>query len=513
MELKALLQFDSIVIQCHNDPDADAIASGFGVWTYLCANGKQVRLVYGGRNPIRKSNLVRMVERLEIPIEHACVLEEEPELLLTVDCQPGERNVERLSGKKLAAIDHHITRKESLSRLWDREIRDNYGACSTIVWDLLRREKFDVKGNRRLAVALYYGLFMDTCKLQEICQVKDRAMRDEMESVFDQKDRDVIEEFKTHNLSSAELRIVGRALETCQTHEEKRYAIAQADPCDPNLLGIISDQMLEMDTVDTCIAYCMLPGGAKLSVRSCSDETRASDLAGYLTGGGGHEKKAGGFLAIEILKHPVIDPKELGEPVCRFLTARVEDYFREQDMIRLDEGEYPDLTKEPLYQKKPVKIGYIRAADVYKKGTEVKVRMLEGDMEEKVTDDLYFMVGVRNEVYVNDRRKLERNNRCLKEPYELSPEALQDVEDAVGAVNEEDEALAGHIFTCIPKESRVHACRLTRRTKVFQKDGKGYFLGEPGDYLAARAEDPSDIYIMKEEVFDLTYEKAAGHRG
>ena len=270
--------------------------------------------------------------------------------------------------------------------------------------------------------------------------------------------------------------------------------------------------MLEVDTVDTCIAYCMLPGGAKLSIRSCLDETRASDLAEYLTGGGGHEKKAGGFLGIELLKHPAIDPKELGDVVWRFLTARVEDYFREQDIIRLEEG-YPDLTKEPLYQKKPVKIGYIRAADVYREGTEVKVRMLEGDMEEKVTDDLYFIVGVRNEVYVNDRRKLEQNNVCLNDPYELSPEALQDVEDAVSAVNVEDEILAGHIFTCVPKESCIHARRLTRRTKVFQKDGQGYFLGEPGDCLAARAEDPSDIYIIKEDVFGLTYEKAADRRG
>lgn len=513
MELKTLLQFDSIVIQCHNDPDADAIASGFGIWLYLRANGKEPRLVYGGRNPIQKSNLVRMTERLEIPVEHTCSLEEEPDLLLTVDCQPGERNVERLSGKKLASIDHHITRKESLTGLWDREIRDNYGACATIVWDLLRREGFDVKGNRYLAIALYYGLFMDTCKLQEICQVKDRAMRDELESVFDQKDREVIEEFKTHNLSAEELIVVGQALGTCETHKEKQYAIAQAEPCDPNLLGIISDQMLEVDTVETCIAYCMLPGGAKLSIRSCSESVRASDLAAYLTGGGGHEKKAGGFLTIELLKHPAIAPEEMGDMVYRFLTARMEDYFREQDIIRLDGGEYPDLTQEPLYRKKRVKIGYIKASDVYKEGTEVRIRMLEGDREEKVTEDLYFMVGVKHEVYVNTRRKLEKNNECLEELLELSPEVLQDVEDAVSAVNDEDKTLSGHIFSCMPKDSRIYACRLTRRTKVFQKDWNDYLLGEPGDYLAARAEDPSDIYIINREIFALSYERVTENRG
>ncbi len=513
MELKTLLQFDSIVIQCHNDPDADAVASGFGIWSYLCANGKNPRLVYGGRNPIRKSNLVRMVERLEIPVEHVHGLEEEPELLLTVDCQPGERNVERLPGKRMAAIDHHITRKESLSGLWEREIRDNYGACATIVWDLLRKEKYDVKGNRRLAIALYYGLFMDTCKLQEICQIRDRAMRDDLESVFDQKDREMIDEFKTHNLSAEELIVVGQALGSCETHKEERFAIAKAEPCDPNLLGIISDQMLEVDTVDLCIAYCMLPGGAKLSIRSCSEETRASDLAAYLTGGGGHAKKAGGFLGIELLKHPAIDPEELDDLVGRFLAARMDDYFREQDVIRLDGGEYPDLTKEPLYQKKPVRIGYIKASDVYKEGTEVRIRMLEGDREEKVTEDLYFIVGVRQEVYVNNRRKLEQNNECLQEPYELPPEALQDVEDAVSAVNDEDKALAGHIFACVPKNSRIHACRLTRRTKVFQKDWEGYLLGEPGDYLAARAEEPSDIYIINEKIFGMTYEEVTENRG
>lgn len=512
MELRTLLQFDSIVIQCHNDPDADAVASGFGVWSYLRANGKQPRLVYGGRNPIRKSNLVRMVERLGIPAEHVRTLEEEPDLLLTVDCQPGERNVERLSGKKQAAIDHHMTRKESLSGLWDREIRDNYGACATIVWDLLRREAYDVKGNRNLAVALYYGLFMDTCKMQEICHVKDRAMRDELEFVFSQKDRDLLDEFKTHNLSAEELIIVGQALGACETHEEKRYAVAQAASCDPNLLGIISDQMLEVDTVDTCIAYCMLPGGAKLSIRSCSEAVRASDLAAYLTGGGGHEKKAGGFLWIELLKHPVIDPEEIGGLVRRYLTARVEDYFREQDVIRLDEEPRPDLTKERLYQKKPVKIGYIKAADVYREGTEVKIRMLEGDREEKVTEDLYFIVGVRHEVYINDRRKLEQNNECLKEPYMLSPEELQDVDDAVSAVHEEDESLAGHIFTCVPKNSRIHARRLTRRTRLFRKGWDSYLLGEPGDYLAARAEDPSDLYIIKGDVFALSYGEVSEDR-
>ena len=66
MKLSDLLQFDNIIVQCHDNPDADALASGFGVYEYLRMNGKSPRLVYGGKNIIHKSNLVLMVDISEL---------------------------------------------------------------------------------------------------------------------------------------------------------------------------------------------------------------------------------------------------------------------------------------------------------------------------------------------------------------------------------------------------------------------------------------------------------------
>ena len=86
MKLRDLLAYDDIVIQCHDNPDADTLACGYAVYRYLCSQGKKPRLIYGGSNRIRKSNLVMFVEDLQIPIEHVDRLEE-PELRLTVDCQ------------------------------------------------------------------------------------------------------------------------------------------------------------------------------------------------------------------------------------------------------------------------------------------------------------------------------------------------------------------------------------------------------------------------------------------
>ena len=61
MKLSDLEVYDKITIQCHDNPDADALASGYGLYCYYRSKGKDVRLVYSGRNKIQKSNLALMV--------------------------------------------------------------------------------------------------------------------------------------------------------------------------------------------------------------------------------------------------------------------------------------------------------------------------------------------------------------------------------------------------------------------------------------------------------------------
>ena len=95
MKLSDLLEFDNIIVQCHDNPDADAIASGFGVYSYLKTMGKNVRFIYSGNFVITKTNLKFMVEVLDIPIEYVKRLDEKPQLLITCDCLYGEGNVRK----------------------------------------------------------------------------------------------------------------------------------------------------------------------------------------------------------------------------------------------------------------------------------------------------------------------------------------------------------------------------------------------------------------------------------
>ena len=87
-----------ITIQCHDNPDADSIASAFALYTYILDIGKDAKIIYSGKAAIVKPNLVKMVELLSIPLEH--VPEPHPiETLIAVDCQYGERNVTKFPAK------------------------------------------------------------------------------------------------------------------------------------------------------------------------------------------------------------------------------------------------------------------------------------------------------------------------------------------------------------------------------------------------------------------------------
>ena len=70
MQLRDFLSYEEIYIQCHDSPDADALASGYGLYTYFQNHGIKTHLIYTGRFRIRKTNLVLMVEKLNIPVEY-----------------------------------------------------------------------------------------------------------------------------------------------------------------------------------------------------------------------------------------------------------------------------------------------------------------------------------------------------------------------------------------------------------------------------------------------------------
>ena len=137
MMLDELLGYDRITIQCHDNPDADAIASGFGLYCFFRDQGKDVRLLYAGKNKVRKANLTLMVEKLGIPLKYLAHPGEEPVdgLLITVDCQYGAGNVTVIPAEEIAVIDHHPLEVICTEKM---RLQPNLGSCATLVWTMLQ---------------------------------------------------------------------------------------------------------------------------------------------------------------------------------------------------------------------------------------------------------------------------------------------------------------------------------------------------------------------------------------
>ncbi len=503
MRLLDLLEYDSIVVQCHDNPDADAIASGYAVYRYLKDNGKNVRFVYGGRNAIQKVNLVLMLEYLEIAdvLEHITdSSKEEAEFVVTVDCQYGAGNVSAIPAKNVAIIDHHQVEIKNVAM---NRIESALGSCSTLVWKMMKEEGITID-DMKVSTALFYGLYTDTNAMAEIYNPFDKDMRDIIPY-----EKTIINILKNSNFSLGELDIAGNAMKGYTYYAENRFAVIKADQCDPNMLGLISDFLLQVAEIDVCIVYNEWPAGYKFSVRSCVKEVHANELAGFIAekigSGGGHLEKAGGFIQKALFEecYGDIDAKE-------FFSRRVNGYFKASMIIHPAEYDI-DLSTMKEYVKKPVFVGYVKMTDIFETGTPITVRTLEGDFDIVVEEDLLVMIGIKGEVYPIRQNKFDNKYEVMGTKYNederiAKPQYLPTVHNRIdGKITE----ITDYAYVCQGSGgAHIYARQSDKILKIFTEwDKEKYMAGKIGDYLAVRSDDLHDMYVVEQEIFGLTYEE------
>ena len=282
--LNQLLKYKKVCIQCHDCPDADALAAAYGVYTYLKLHDIKASIIYGGEREIQKKDLLYMLNICEIPAEY---VEELPdtELLLLVDGQYGQGNVYHFDADNIVVIDHHMPfMKKTPQTLID----NSYQSCSTIVWELLKEEGYDVKANR--------GLYTDTSSYVDLYKKNDIAMRDELRDDYPE-----LERLKKSCMSLEDLMIAGEALHHAYFDQDKQYLLISAMHCEQSVLGIIGDMAIKVDVAKISIAYTDIDSGYQISVRSADRDYLANEVAAKLCdgigNGGGHMDKAGGVIS------------------------------------------------------------------------------------------------------------------------------------------------------------------------------------------------------------------------
>ena len=188
-----------------------------------------------------------------------------------------------------------------------------------------------------------------------------------------------------------------------------------------------------------------------------------------------------------------------------FIAGRIRDFFTKPDVIFAGR-EHPDFSDGARFRKKEVVLGYVPTAELSPDGEEIHIRMLEGDITVEPDPDIYLMVGVIGEVYPIRREKFEKKYvRCEETPdvsaYYYRPSARIGQKKA-------GRQLVEYLHGCRASgNSEILAVKLHNFTKLYSLwDQEHYMYGTIGDYMAHPAHDENDLYIIRGDIFTLTYE-------
>ncbi|MBN1798500.1 MAG: DHH family phosphoesterase [Spirochaetales bacterium] len=278
-------------IQTHNFPDHDAVASSFALQYLLERNNISSTIIYVGE--IQRMSLKRLIQELDIPIkrEDACLRTEQDKIIIVDGCK-GNKNVLDLIGQELAVIDHHnVTSPDDVIY---SDIRPEYGACASILFDYFRSENQEIP--RKIATALLTGLLVDTALMTRgVCAADLEAYAE----LYVRADVGFVNSLLRNCIQKKELSFYKYVIENVKVQE--RFAFCYfGEGCNQNLLGIIGDFLLSLNEVDFVFLCAKNNDTINISVRSEVPRWNAAAVTRQVLDGigfgGGHSDLAGGII-------------------------------------------------------------------------------------------------------------------------------------------------------------------------------------------------------------------------
>jgi len=280
-----------IVIQTHNFPDHDAIASAFGLQVLFSRLGITSTIVYGG--DVQRDSLRDMVKKFGITAVPIRKFKADGEALITlVDVCKGNKNVSCLSGTIVGIVDHHESPPPDDVAYAD--IQSELGSCSTLVANYYERLKVEVP--REVATALLIGLNIDTAFLTRGAGDEDLRIYFSLRKLAD---NDFVSMNVRNYIQKVDLGYFKYAIDNAIYHGEFAFCYFP-EGCNPNLLGILADFFLALKEITFVTLCARNEGKIFFSVRSEKKCWNAATIVQtVLEGvgfGGGHFDMAGGII-------------------------------------------------------------------------------------------------------------------------------------------------------------------------------------------------------------------------
>jgi nanoRNase/pAp phosphatase (c-di-AMP/oligoRNAs hydrolase) len=285
-----------IVILPHDNPDPDSLASAEGLRAAIRHTlRKPVDVALSGI--IGRSQNRAMVSTLRLELAPITELKQKlHETVVLVDTQPGRKNNSLPPGiRPVAVIDHHPD-WGSNGGVPFLDLREGYGATSTIVTEYLQELEFPIR--KRLATALFYGITSETRNLGREAQPADIVAS---QFLYPYVDKRALADIESPRLKASYFESLGQAVESAIVCDDVVIAILPEVPY-PDAVAELVDLLVRLE--GALWAVCVAPCGPflQVSVRSNDRDARAGEILACLLplgSAGGHGMVAGGRVPLD----------------------------------------------------------------------------------------------------------------------------------------------------------------------------------------------------------------------
>lgn len=294
--LEVLEPYDDLVVMMHDNPDPDAIATGWAIHTLIEERlDRQARLV--GRGAIVRAENREFIARLQPPIELVSQLDiTRPSGVIFVDCGPKAINHIPLGGilEPLAVIDHHPSSRVSGDVIPLQDVRPQAAACATIATAYLRDLKQEP--HERLATALLYAIRTETKAFETKHSTLDRRA---IQWLTRWANPTWIAEIENAPLPRSYFGDLVLALQSTFLYDDAALCLLpQVDGAE--VVGEVADLLIRCEEVRRVMCAAAVNDAILISVRTAENGDDAGKLVQALLEGfghgGGHSHRAGGKI-------------------------------------------------------------------------------------------------------------------------------------------------------------------------------------------------------------------------
>ena len=315
--LRVLERPGPLIILPHDNPDPDSMASAVAL-KYLAHRliGKEAYITLGGIVGRAENRAMRTYLNIELVPVSEVRFSGEVQVAL-VDTQPGRSNNSLPDGVvPMAVIDHHPA-YAAYPGVPFLDLRDAYGATSTILTEYLQESKLDVEP--KIATALFYGIAAET---QDLGREATAADIEASHFLYPYANKRRLAKIENARVPREYFRVFREAIDHAALYDHKVVVSLLGEVQYPDMVAEVADFLLRLDGAEWSAAVGTYEGYLYCSIRTTDRDMNAGDLLQGVLGAkaaGGHDMIAGG--RIPLAADPAAHVKAACEVRTRLLTA------------------------------------------------------------------------------------------------------------------------------------------------------------------------------------------------